>query len=137
MRGVQARHAGARRRRERRDGRAAGDRTRLRAQPYRNGGSRHRARAPSSAREARRPRNGHPARYAWCVVSWYSRFQRCIADMCALPSTVLAAEESGAGKQILLDRGAYKDMDVCMMYVTGRLPPPPLLSLSCVRGDLD
>jgi len=45
----------------------------------------------------------------------------------------LAAEESGAGKQILLDRGAYKDMDVCMMYVAGRLPPPPVPFL-CALG---
>ncbi len=29
----------------------------------------------------------------------------------------LTAEESGAGKQILLEKGAYKDMDVCIMYV--------------------
>jgi metal-dependent amidase/aminoacylase/carboxypeptidase family protein len=43
---------------------------------------------------------------------------RCIAEMC-LASMALgaAAEESGAGKQILLERGAYKDMDVCIMYV--------------------
>ena len=34
-----------------------------------------------------------------------------------------AAEESGAGKQILLDRGAYKDMDVCIMYVPEFFPP--------------
>jgi len=27
------------------------------------------------------------------------------------------AEESGAGKQILLEKGAYKDMNVCIMYV--------------------
>jgi hypothetical protein len=27
------------------------------------------------------------------------------------------AEESGAGKQILLEKGAYKDMDICIMYV--------------------
>jgi hypothetical protein len=33
-----------------------------------------------------------------------------------------AAEECGAGKQILLDRGAYKDMDVCIMFV---FPPHP------------
>ena len=31
-----------------------------------------------------------------------------------LPRT---AEESGAGKQILLEKGAYKDMNVCIMYV--------------------
>jgi metal-dependent amidase/aminoacylase/carboxypeptidase family protein len=37
----------------------------------------------------------------------------CLASM-ALGA---AAEESGAGKQILLERGAYKDMDVCIMYV--------------------
>jgi hypothetical protein len=29
----------------------------------------------------------------------------------------LTAEESGAGKQILLEKGAYKDMNVCIMYV--------------------
>ncbi|KAF8479564.1 amidohydrolase [Russula ochroleuca] len=36
-----------------------------------------------------------------------------------VPGTVVLlgtpAEESGAGKQILLERGAYKDMDVCIM----------------------
>ncbi|KAF8493198.1 hypothetical protein F5888DRAFT_1636684 [Russula emetica] len=36
-----------------------------------------------------------------------------------VPGTVILlgtpAEESGAGKQILLERGAYKDMDVCIM----------------------
>jgi len=26
------------------------------------------------------------------------------------------AEEGGGGKQILLDRGGYKDMDACIMY---------------------
>ena len=34
----------------------------------------------------------------------------------------LTAEESGAGKQILLERGAYKDMDVCIMYVAAPFP---------------
>ena len=35
----------------------------------------------------------------------------------AVTSPPLTAEESGAGKQILLEKGAYKDMDVCIMYV--------------------
>ena len=39
-----------------------------------------------------------------------------------------AAEESGAGKQILLERGAYKDMDVCIMYVATCFP---LLRCAC------
>ena len=40
------------------------------------------------------------------------------------------AEESGAGKQILLDRGAYKDMDVCIMYV----PRATALHRQTLRG---
>ena len=39
-----------------------------------------------------------------------------------------AAEESGAGKQILLERGAYRDMDVCIMYVATCFP---LLRCAC------
>jgi metal-dependent amidase/aminoacylase/carboxypeptidase family protein len=34
-----------------------------------------------------------------------------------------AAEEGGGGKAILLQRGGYKEMDVCLMFV------PPLLSV--------
>jgi hypothetical protein len=30
---------------------------------------------------------------------------------------LLTAEESGGGKILLLDRGGYKDMDVCLMPV--------------------
>ena len=37
--------------------------------------------------------------------------------MTLLPPPPPTAEESGAGKQILLERGAYEDMDVCIMYV--------------------
>lgn len=33
------------------------------------------------------------------------------------------AEEAGGGKVILLERGGYKDMDACIMYVS--LTPPP------------
>jgi hypothetical protein len=29
----------------------------------------------------------------------------------------ILAEEGGAGKAILLDKGAYADMDICLMYV--------------------
>ena len=40
----------------------------------------------------------------------------CAYGTCYLiTEIVILAEESGAGKQILLDRGAYKDMDVCIM----------------------
>ena len=49
----------------------------------------------------------------------------CPALPCPLPYTHPAAEENGAGKQILLERGAYKDMDVCIMYVYGSPPSPP------------
>ncbi|KAI0286076.1 hypothetical protein BGY98DRAFT_944832 [Russula aff. rugulosa BPL654] len=40
-----------------------------------------------------------------------------------VPGTVICSalqvpEESGAGKQILLEKGAYKDMDICIMYVS-------------------
>ena len=31
--------------------------------------------------------------------------------------TISPAEEGGNGKGILIDRGGYEDMDVCMMYV--------------------
>ena len=34
------------------------------------------------------------------------------------------AEETGAGKQILLDKGAYENMDVCIMYVVAHFLPP-------------
>ena len=33
---------------------------------------------------------------------------------------ICVAEEGGGGKQVLLDRGGYKGMDVCIMY--DRLP---------------
>jgi hypothetical protein len=29
----------------------------------------------------------------------------------------VTAEEAGGGKVILLERGAYKDMDACIMYL--------------------
>ncbi|KAF8235649.1 amidohydrolase, partial [Tricholoma matsutake] len=44
-----------------------------------------------------------------------------------VPGTVVLlgtpAEEAGAGKQVLLDRGGYKDMDVCVMCHPGVGPP--------------
>lgn len=49
------------------------------------------------------------------------------------PPPALAAEESGAGKQILLERGAYNDMDVCIMYVA---KPPPLLRSDSTKMGL-
>ena len=49
------------------------------------------------------------------------------------PRTGAAAEESGAGKQILLDRGAYKDMDICIMYVAVAFPSFPSFFL-CAWG---
>lgn len=33
-------------------------------------------------------------------------------------SVMIAAEEGGFGKVTLLDKGAYKQMDVCLMCVT-------------------
>jgi len=30
---------------------------------------------------------------------------------------LIPAEEAGGGKVILLDRGAYDDMDICIMFV--------------------
>jgi hypothetical protein len=35
---------------------------------------------------------------------------------------ICVAEEGGGGKQILLDRGGYKDMDACIMYSCSSLP---------------
>lgn len=57
--------------------------------------------------------------------------------LCAAPllnAPALVAEESGAGKQILLDRGAYKDMDVCIMYVIQ--PAAPHHCSTCVAMTL-
>ena len=45
---------------------------------------------------------------------------RALISTCGTPVSLPfphTAEESGAGKQILLEKGAYKDMDVCIMYV--------------------
>jgi len=50
------------------------------------------------------------------------------------PRTGAAAEESGAGKQILLDRGAYKDMDICIMYVAVAFPSFPSFFLYAWGG---
>ena len=30
---------------------------------------------------------------------------------------IIIAEEGGSGKVILLEHGAYKDMDICLMFV--------------------
>jgi len=44
------------------------------------------------------------------------------------------AEETGAGKQILLDKGAYENMDVCIMYVVAHFLPPPSLAHATVNS---
>ena len=39
------------------------------------------------------------------------------------------AEEGGAGKVILLQKGAYEGMDVCLMYVLENYPSTTIFTL--------
>ena len=60
--------------------------------------------------EIRHLRNGCPARHPRLDQAFYPHELTCI-------SRTLPAEETGGGKLDLLDAGAYKEMDACLMYV--------------------
>lgn len=46
----------------------------------------------------------------------------CFRGLSHTHTSFFVAEEGGGGKVILLERGGYKDMDACIMYVHPHLP---------------